>query len=85
MKKILTSLVFAFIAMCSFAQIQSSDHLLFKGVPIDGTLNEYVSKMKQNGFTLTGTENGIAMLTGDFAAYKNCIVGVGTTKAEGLS
>ena len=84
MNKILTSLVFAFIAICSFAQIQSSDHLLFKGVPIDGTLNEYVSKMKQNGFTLTDTENGIAMLMGDFAAYKNCIVGVATLKQKDL-
>ncbi len=84
MKKIITSLIIAFIAMNSFAQIQSSAHLTFKGVPIDGTLNEYVSKMKQNGFTHTGTEDGVAMLTGDFAAYKNCIVGVATLKQKDL-
>ncbi|MDY0015766.1 MAG: hypothetical protein RBS13_06105, partial [Bacteroidales bacterium] len=59
-------------------------HLLFKGVPIDGTLNEYVSKMKQNGFTHVGTEDGIAMLNGDFAGYKNCIVGVATLKGKDL-
>jgi hypothetical protein len=84
MKKIITSLIVAFIAMSSFAQIQSSAHLTFKGVPIDGTLSEYVSNMKQNGFTHTGTEDGVAMLTGDFAAYKNCIVGVVTLKQKDL-
>jgi hypothetical protein len=84
MKKIITSLILAFVAMSSFAQIQSSTHLTFKGVPIDGTLNEYVSKMKQTGFTHTATEDGVAMLTGDFAAYKNCIVGVATLKQKDL-
>jgi hypothetical protein len=84
MKKIITSLIVAFIAISSFAQIQSSSHLTFKGVPIDGTLNEYVSKMKQNGFTHISTEDGVAMLNGDFAAYKNCIVGVATLKQKDL-
>lgn len=32
------------IVLSSYAQ--SSEHLKFKGVPIDGTLSEYVSKMK---------------------------------------
>jgi hypothetical protein len=84
MKNMTTCWIFAFITISSFAQIQSSDHLSFKSVPIDGTLNEYVAKMKQNGFTHTGTENGIAMLTGDFAAYKNCIVVVATLKQRDL-
>jgi hypothetical protein len=84
MKNIATSLIVGFITISTLAQIQSSDHLIFKGVPIDGTLSEYVSKMKQNGFTLTGTEDGVAMLTGDFAAYKSCIVGVATLKQKDL-
>jgi len=63
---------------------ESSPHLVFKGVPIDGTLNEYVSKMKQNGFTLVGTEDGVAMLSGDFAGYKDCVVGVATLKQKDL-
>lgn len=84
MKKIITSLIVGLIQMSSFAQIQSSAHLTFKGVLIDGTLNEYVSKMKQNGFTHIGTEDGVAMLKGDFAAYKNCIVGVATLKQKDL-
>lgn len=68
----------------SFAQSQASQHLAFKGVPIDGALAEYVSIMKQNGFTQIGTEDGVAMLKGDFASYKGCIVGVATLKGKDL-
>lgn len=36
--------------------------------------------MKQNGFTHLGIEDGIAILNGDFAGYKDCHVGVSTLK-----
>ncbi len=70
----------------SFAQTNadSSRHLTFKGVPLDGTLDQYVSKMKQNGFKLLSTEDGVAMLRGDFAGYKDCYVGVSTLKQKDL-
>ena len=86
MKTIFTSLLFTLTVMNSFAQTKSdsSKHLTFKGVPIDGTLNEYVLKMKKSGFTHTGTKDGIALLKGDFASYKNCIVGVSTLKQKDL-
>ena len=88
MKKIIISVVFVSIAVLSFAQVQvnseSSAHLTFKGVPIDGTLQEYVLKMQKNGFTHLGTEDGIAMLKGDFASYKNCMVMVATLKQKDL-
>lgn len=88
MKKIITSVVFILIAMISFAQTQvnseSSTHLAFKGVPIDGTLDDYVLQMKKNGFNHIGTEDGIAMLEGDFASYKKCIVVVATLKQKDL-
>lgn len=51
-------------------------HLTFKGIPIDGTLNSFVGKLKQKGFTVMHSEKGTAMLTGDFASFKNCTVGV---------
>jgi len=82
MKKILILVIVALSTILSFAQ--NSQHLSFKGVPIDGTLNEYVAKMKQSGFTHIGTEDGVAMLKGDFAAYKNCIIGVATLKGKDL-
>jgi len=72
--------------MTSFAQVKqdTSKHLTFKGVPIDGTLAEYVSKMKKSGFIHKGTKNGISILEGDFASYKNCIIGVSTLKQKDL-
>lgn len=36
------------------AAMESSSHLKFKGVPIDGNLNEFVSRMKQKGFKHVG-------------------------------
>lgn len=82
MKAILTTLFFAIAVITSFAQdkTDTTEHMAFKGVPIDGSLNEYVLKMKESGFTHITTENGVAMLKGDFAAYKDCIVGVATLK-----
>ena len=82
MKTFFLTLIFTLTTMLTFAQ--KSEHLTFKGVPIDGTLNEYVSKMKQNGFTHLGTEDGTAILNGDFAGYKDCYVGVSTLKQNDL-
>jgi hypothetical protein len=73
------------VSICN-AQIKgdTSSHLSFKGVPIDGTLDQYVSKMRQSGFKLLRTEDGVAMLQGDFAGYKDCYVGVSTLKQKNL-
>ncbi len=60
---------------------QGSEHLRFKGVPIDGTLSEYVSKMKRAGFTHLSTEDGTAYLQGDFAGFKGCTIRVTTIKS----
>ena len=83
MKKLFILLVLSIITLNSFAQTESP-HLTFKGVPIDGTLNEYIQKMKQKGFTYLGTEDGVALLKGDFAAYKGCTIGVVTLKQQDL-
>lgn len=56
-----------------------TQHLTFKGVPIDGTLKEYVEAMKKAGFIYKEkTSDGSAILTGDFAGYKNCSIKVST-------
>jgi hypothetical protein len=72
--------------MTSFAQLKqdTSKHLIFKGVPLDGKLDQYILKMKQNGFKDISTTDGIAMLQGDFAGYKDCYVGVSTLKQKDL-
>lgn len=73
MKRIL---VLGMAMMIAFAVSAQTGHLTFKGVPIDGTLNSFVSKLKQKGFSVLSSEKGIAMLKGDFASYKNCMVAV---------
>ncbi len=40
--------------------------------------------MEENGFTHISTEDGIALLKGDFASYKNCTVGVARLKQKDL-
>ncbi len=84
MRKIIISLFVVLAAFATaFAQSQS-EHLTFKGVPIDGTLDEYVAKMKQAGFTYVTTQDGVAVLEGDFAGYQGCTVGVSTLKATNV-
>lgn len=86
MKKTLLAFFLIFTLSISFAQTttDSSKHLSFKGVPIDGTLDQYVLKMKKSGFTLTSTSDGTAILQGDFAGYKDCYVGVSTLKQKDI-
>lgn len=62
----------------------TSKHLAFKGVPIDGTLDQYILKMNQTGFKLISTEDGTAILQGDFAGYKECHINVSTLKQKDL-
>ena len=83
MKVKIILLLIAFMTITSNYS-QSSEHLVFKGVPIDGTLKEYVSKMVQEGFTDLGTEDGTAILNGEFAGYKDCNIGVTTLKQKDL-
>lgn len=56
----------------------SSDHIAFKGVPIDGTLKQYIARMKKSGFTLVDTQDGVALMSGDFAGRKGCNIIVST-------
>lgn len=73
MKRIITLGLAMMIAIAATSQ---TGHLTFKGVPIDGTLNEFVGKLKQKGFTQIGKDQGIAILEGQFAAFNGCTVAV---------
>lgn len=77
MRRLFTTFISLIFATAIFAQ---ESHLKFKGVPINGSLTEFVNKIKSAGFTHLGTEDGIAVLEGDFAGYKKCTVGVYTIK-----
>lgn len=86
MKKITASLFLITIVMTGFAQVKqdTSKHLSFKGVSIDGTLDEFILKMKNSGFSQISMKDGVAILQGDFALYKSCIVEVSTLKTKDL-
>ena len=86
--QILRSLLVLSLVFTAFSvKSQSADapeHLTFKGVPIDGTLDDYVTNMKKAGFALESVENGLALFSGDFAGYKECIIGVVTLDGKDL-
>jgi len=86
MKTFFTTFLLILIVCSSFSQSKTdtSKHLTFKGVAIDGTLDQYVLKMKQNGFNHLSTSDGTAILEGDFAGYKGCHVGVSILKQKNL-
>lgn len=86
MKRVFSTLIFiVFFCNCySQSERDTSKHLTFKGVPIDGTLNEFIVKMKKSGLEHIQTKDGIAFLKGDFASYKLCYVGVSTLKTKDL-
>ena len=81
MKRHILILLFSFFALCVGAQ---TNHMTFKGVPIDGTLDAYVKNMQKAGFTYIGKEDGVAILSGDFAGFRNCKIGVITLKSLDL-
>lgn len=81
MKRHILALVFFFLSFYLGAQ---TNHMTFKGVPIDGTLDAYVKNMQKAGFTYIGKEDGVAILSGDFAGFRNCKVGVITLKSLDL-
>ena len=81
MKRLISTIATVFFCICSFAQ---SEHLTFKGVPIDGTLDAYVENMKNAGFEYIGKEDGIAILQGDFAGFRKCTIGVITLQSFDL-
>lgn len=80
MKK-LYSIIFALLLVTN---ISAQEHISFKGVPIDGTLKQYTQQMQSKGFSLIGTQDGVSLLSGDFAGYKGCTVGVATLNGKDL-
>lgn len=69
MRQFLITFLFLVCSVCTFAQ---TDHMKFKGIPMDGTLQSFTDKLKTKGYTPMGISDGISMLTGEFAGYKDC-------------
>lgn len=83
MRKIILLLCCAIISSITFAQTES-EHLTFKGIPIDGSLDSFVQKLKTQNLTYIGKENGVAIFMGEFAAYKDCTIGIVSLKQKDL-
>lgn len=67
-------LILIMMVLVGLTATAQTSHLTFKGIPIDGSLNTFVGKLKQKGFTHMGSEQGVALLKGEFASYKGCTV-----------
>ena len=76
-------LITAFM-LIPFSMFAQTEHLKFKGVPIDGTLNQFVAKMQSAGFTKLGQDGKAVILEGDFAGYKDCYIIVSTLDNKDL-
>lgn len=66
------------------ANMKKSTHLKFKGVPIDGKLDEFKSRMERKGFKHIGTQDNAEILQGDFADFKECTIYVTTLDNKDL-
>lgn len=59
--------------------MEQSTHLKFKGVPIDGSLEQFVTRMGRRGFEAVSDRSAEEQhLVGDFAGFKECDVYVST-------
>lgn len=74
MRKLIVSFAFMVITLTSYAQ-SDSEHLTFKGIPIEGSITEFCQKLKNKGFTSIGRENNLSLFMGDFTG-RNATVGV---------
>ena len=74
MKRIIALSIFIVITFTSISQVTSSsqsvtnvEHLTFMGIPIDGSLDQFVVELKKKGFALETITDSQAELTGKFA------------------
>jgi hypothetical protein len=78
MKQLLLTLLLVFTASICNAQ---TEHMKFKGIPMEGTLQTFTAKLKTKGYTPMGIQDGVSLLTGEFAGYKNCTIGAVADKS----
>ena len=53
----LTLLLTFFVGICS----AQTEHMKFKGVPMEGTLQTFTSKLKAKGFMPIGVQDGVSL------------------------
>lgn len=73
MKKIM--LVLAAL-LCAFSLSAQTEHMTFKGIPMQGTVDQFAQKLAAKGCTIDSREKGVVAMIGDFAGYKECPIGL---------
>ena len=81
MKKILLALALMMGAICVNAQ----EHLKFKGVPIDGTLESFTRQLEAKGYTREAYGGDVQVMKGDFAGKSNCMIYIASVKTRDLT
>lgn len=78
MKKSFTTLLLAVLTLILWGGVsaQNSKHLTFQGIPIDGTVERFASKLEKQGFTIVREPDTkeIICLKGRFAGYNDCLI-----------
>jgi len=67
---VLTVLLSIFVGICN----AQTNHMKFKGIPMEGTLQSFTNKLKTKGFTSVGIQDGVSLMKGEFAGYKSCTI-----------
>lgn len=71
MKRIFVSFFALLFSLVVFAQ---SEHLKFKGIPIDGELSTFMEQMQKQGFAWKAKDDNGAVFTGKFAGVNDCCI-----------
>ena len=79
MKRLFLQLILTLIVGICSAQ---SEHMKFKGVPMEGTLQSFTNKLAAKGYTPIGTQDGVSNLKGEYAGYKDGTIGAVSDKSR---
>lgn len=79
-----TRFAFIFALLFPLMLFAQGEHLTFMGIPLDGTLDQFTTKLTKKGFSKISEEKSLAALAGDFAGYKECVVIVSTLNQKDL-
>ena len=78
MKHLFLTLILTFAVGIGYAQ---TEHMKFKGIPMEGTLQSFTNQLKTKGFMPIGIQDGVSLLKGEFAGYKDCTIGAVADKS----
>lgn len=83
MRKMILAVYCMIMAISASAQTDTL-HMCFRGIPIDGTLSSFVEKMQRQGYKHIQTDGGISVMTGNFAATADCLIGIVSEESNDL-